>query len=188
MNRFKVVLLTSLIFLLVSISGVAAQNLIPIYDKGTSLWGYAMEKPDGEGSVNWIVEPQFAWAGSFNEGMASVIIGCRYADCKNEPGGRKLSRRAHVVISNDFKRTDFVVPEDDSEFENALFNDMSVYAIANDNYGHIGRFGSEILGHACVKLKKKPENLNCQDFFIDKKGHLKIMTNGELVSADIASL
>ena len=185
MNGIKFVLLTSLIFLLASVAGVAAQDLIPIYDKEISLWGYAMEKPVGEGPVDWIIDPQFAWAGCFNGGMASAIIGCRYADCKYEPSGRKLSMRAHVAISADFKRTDFVVPEDDSAFEHVLFDDMSVYAIANDNYAHIGRFGSDIPGHACVKLKKKPENIKCQDFYIDKKGQLKIMANGELVSASL---
>ncbi|SEA49341.1 hypothetical protein SAMN05660420_02284 [Desulfuromusa kysingii] len=184
MNRIKIIVLTSLVCLLVSVIGAAAQDLIPVYDQDTSLWGYAMEKPMGEKPVDWIIDPQFSWAGHFYDGMASAIIGCRYADCKFEPSGRKLYRRAHVAITPDFKRKKFVAPEDNHEFEKVLFNDMSLYAIANDNYAHIGRFSSDVPGYACVKLKVMPKNLKCKDYYVDKQGHLKVMLNGEMVSAD----
>lgn len=176
------IMITVLSVLLV-FAGVCAyaQDLVPVYDKTTSLWGYAHEKPAKGEAVDWIIEPQFAWADEFSDGLASAIIGCRYADCKYEPGGRHLQRRAFVVITSDFERRDFSIPEDDTLFEAALFDDMSVYAIADENYAHISSFSAKIPGHACVKLKEKPCGSDCDQFYIDCNGRLMAMDHGHLV-------
>lgn len=181
MNLLRIMIAALCLLIAFTAASAYAQDLVPVYDKATSLWGYAHEKPAKGEAVDWIIEPQFAWADEFSDGMASAIIGCRYADCKYEPGKRHLRRRAFVVITPDFERTNFSIPEDDTLFEDALFDDMSVYAIADDNYAHISSFSATIPGHACVKLKQKPCGSDCDNFYIDCNGRLKALDQGRLV-------
>jgi len=68
MKKFLLTLLLCLLFLP---AGLAEEEgrLYPAMDDATGLWGYI------DGNAQWVIAPQFAWAGEWRGGYASAIPG-----------------------------------------------------------------------------------------------------------------
>lgn len=124
----------------------------PEYDPETKLYGYP--------SLG--IKPQFPHALPFSEdGLARVIVGCRYAKCKKtSPGYNPLKKRVWAFIDTSFTNE----PDTYDVF------DPTNYAIYDERFIFANSFSKEYAGLAKVKLANDPNS-----YYINVRGELQFV-------------
>jgi hypothetical protein len=132
----------------------------PHYDRESRLFGYP--------SLG--IKPQFSHALPFSEdGLARVIVGCRYASCKEDsPGYNKERKRAWAYIDRSFEKE----PGTYDPF------DPKAYAIYNERFAFASSFSEDYPGLAKVRI---PGETDC--YYINTKGEILfgLMNDGRIV-------
>ena len=124
----------------------------PEYDPEVRLYGYP--------SLG--IKPQFSHAVRFSEdGLARVIVGCRYSSCKKgSPGYNKMGKRIWAFIDIGFNK------------EPGTYDifDPSNYAIFDERFTFANSFSKRYPGLAKVKLRN-----DRRSYFINTRGELRFV-------------
>jgi len=124
----------------------------PELDPETQLFGYP--------SLG--IKPQFSHALPFSEdGLARVIVGCRYASCREtSPGYNPMKKRVWAFIDKSF----------DKEPGTYDVFDPTHYAIYDERITFANSFSKEQPGLAKVKLKDDPRS-----YYMNTKGEIRFV-------------
>jgi len=152
-------LFLGLFVLAVGIPGLGAGQMAkgggsdrPKFDPETKLYGYP--------SLG--IKPQFSHALEFSQdGLARVIVGCRYASCtEGSPGYNKMNKRVWAFIDKSF----------DKEPGTYDIFDPRNYAIFDERFTFANSFSKDHPGLAKVKLADDPNS-----YYINMQGEIQFV-------------
>jgi hypothetical protein len=121
----------------------------PEYDPETKLYGYP--------SLG--IKSQFSHALPFSEdGLARVIVGCRYASCsESSPGYNEQEKRAWAFIDRGFNK-------EPGSYD--IFDPRN-YAIYNEDFVFAASFSEDYRGFAKVRLRD-----DIRSYYINVRGEV----------------
>jgi hypothetical protein len=141
---------------------------IPALGAGQAATGGANDQPEFDPEIRLYgypslgIKPQFSHALAFSpDGLARVIVGCRYASCtEGSPGYNRMNKRVWAFIDKSF----------DKEPGTYDIFDPRHYAIFDERFTFANSFSKDYPGLAKVKLADDPKS-----YYINLQGEVQFV-------------